>query len=110
MGTSDSGDFDTFVRDWEERDPDFRAARQHVRRQYAFADALILARVRAGLTQEELAHRLGTTQSAIARLERGDHLPTVETLYKLAQALGIRFRITPDEMLAVEPYRPADVA
>jgi transcriptional regulator with XRE-family HTH domain len=42
----------------------------------------------AGLTQAELAVRMGTTQSAIARMEGGGVRPTLETLEKLAKAIG----------------------
>ena len=42
----------------------------------------------AGLTQAELAHRMGTTQSAIARMEGGGVRPTLETLEKLGKAIG----------------------
>jgi transcriptional regulator with XRE-family HTH domain len=53
------------------------------------------ARRRAGLTQAELAARAGTTQSAIARLERGATTPTLETISKLVRAAGfdLDFRI-----------------
>ena len=45
-------------------------------------------RTDAGLTQAELADRMGTTQSAIARMEGGGVRPTLETLEKLARAIG----------------------
>ena len=45
-------------------------------------------RTDAGLTQAELAERMGTTQSAIARMEGGGVRPTLETLEKLARAIG----------------------
>ena len=45
-------------------------------------------RTEAGLTQAELAGRMGTTQSAIARMEGGGARPTLETLEKLAAAVG----------------------
>ena len=45
-------------------------------------------RKEAGLTQAELAERMGTTQSAIARMEGGGTRPTLETLEKLAAAVG----------------------
>jgi ribosome-binding protein aMBF1 (putative translation factor) len=89
-----------YIRAREARDPAFRAAREADRVTSALADALIHARVQAGLTQEELAYRPGTTQSAVARLESGTRLPTVETLQKLAQVLGLRFVLS-------APQRPA---
>jgi transcriptional regulator with XRE-family HTH domain len=51
------------------------------------------ARRRAGLTQSELAGRVGTTQSAIARWERGSTHPTVERLQSLVEACGLELRL-----------------
>jgi ribosome-binding protein aMBF1 (putative translation factor) len=59
----------------------------------AIADLVILHRTRTGLTQEELAARMGTSVSAISRLESGFHIPSLETLRKLAAALGGRVKI-----------------
>lgn len=61
-----------------------------------------LARTRAGLTQTELAERAGTSQTAIARYERGRALPTLETLYRLVRACGFDLRMT------LEPYDDHD--
>jgi transcriptional regulator with XRE-family HTH domain len=54
------------------------------------AELIRLARSRRGLTQAELARRLGTSQSAIARWERGDVSPRVETLNRVLEACGFR--------------------
>ena len=51
---------------------------------------MIAARVRSGLTQAQLAQRMGTTQSVIARLEGGQRSPSVRTLRRLADATGSR--------------------
>lgn len=59
----------------------------------AIADLVILHRTRAGITQEELASRMGTSVSAISRLESGFHVPSLDTLRKLAAALGGRVKI-----------------
>lgn len=85
-----------YIVEREAREPAFREAREALRRQYEFRRALIAARLRVGLTQAQLAARLGTTQSAVARLETGQGIPTVETLCKLASALDIHFTITPE--------------
>jgi len=58
--------------------------------EFALARELITARVRAGFTQAELARRMGTTQSAIARLESGARLPSVKTLLRFAKATDSR--------------------
>jgi len=51
------------------------------------------ARRRAGLTQAELAHRVGTTQSAIARLERGRTEPSIERVGQLLRACGLDLNV-----------------
>ena len=55
---------------------------------------VIHLRMRAGISQEELARRVGTTKSAISRLESGRHRPNVQTLQRIAQAVGARLVIT----------------
>jgi len=52
-------------------------------------DLLREARLRAGLTQEELAQRAATARSQISRYERGDVLPSLETLRRLIRACGL---------------------
>jgi transcriptional regulator with XRE-family HTH domain len=51
-------------------------------------------REKRGLSQRELAERLGTTQSAVARLEAGNVSPTLPTLDKVAEALGVELVIS----------------
>jgi len=55
---------------------------------------LIERRLQKGLTQEALARRIGTKQSAISRLERGDYNPTLGFLRKVAVALNAKLKIT----------------
>jgi ribosome-binding protein aMBF1 (putative translation factor) len=66
----------------------------------AIADLVILHRTRTGLTQEDLASRMGTSVSAISRLESGFHVPSLDTLRKLASALGGRVKI---EIVDIRP-------
>ena len=87
----------------ETRGPELRTVGDGLRRRGAFRRALIAARRAAGLTQAELAAKVGTTQSAIARLEGGAITPTVETLCRLADVLGLRFEIAPRGGLAAHP-------
>ncbi|MBK6856559.1 MAG: helix-turn-helix transcriptional regulator [Microthrixaceae bacterium] len=54
----------------------------------AFRELVHRLRTEAGLTQAELAERMGTTQSAIARMEGGGTRPTLDTLEKIASAVG----------------------
>jgi ribosome-binding protein aMBF1 (putative translation factor) len=58
--------------------------------EFGLARELVAARIRAGLTQAELAERMGTTQSVVARLESGARLPSVKTLLRFAKATGAR--------------------
>jgi len=51
---------------------------------------MIQARMDAGLTQEQVAERMGTTQSAIARIESGKTLPSMKTLTRYAPAMNMR--------------------
>src|SRR6266702_6339793 len=65
--------------------------------EFALLDELLRARRRAGLTQAEVAARMGTKTPAVARLEGGGgsrrHSPSVATLRKYAQAVGCRLEI-----------------
>ncbi len=73
------------------------AYRAEVARLQPFEDvarAVIALRMEAGLSQEALAKRMGTTKSAISRLESGHHAPSVNTLNNVAQALGRTLRIS----------------
>lgn len=75
------------------RDPEFR--REWDRTALARAVALRLVEYRAdnGLSQTALARKLQMQQPAIARLEAGDHNPSVDTLMRLSQVLRIDFHI-----------------
>lgn len=69
---------------------DVKAAYDQLDQEFTFLDEFLKARAAAGITQSEVAERIGTTQSAIARLEsgRGKHSPSLATLQKYARALG----------------------
>ena len=73
---------------------DYRKAYEELAPEFALARAVIDARVTAGLTQEQLAQRMDTTQSAIACLESGRTRPSTQTLQRLATATGTHLRIT----------------
>ncbi len=60
--------------------------------EYAIARAIIKARTDCGLTQAELAKRMDTSQSHIARLENATVMPTMKTLLRVAEATGTRAR------------------
>ncbi|KQW26978.1 XRE family transcriptional regulator [Rhizobium sp. Root274] len=75
------------------QDPDYRDAYEALEDEFSLVQALIEARVRAGLTQAELATRMETSQSAVARLESGKVKPSARTLERFAQATGTRLSI-----------------
>ena len=77
---------------WNE-DPEYRAEYERLGPEFALARALIEARTRARLTQAELAERMATTQSVVARLESGRVCPSTRTLEKVARATRTRLRI-----------------
>lgn len=72
----------------------YREAHEELAPEFALSHALIQARVSAGLTQEQLAQRMETTQSVIARLESGRTRPSTQTLERLAAATKTRLMIT----------------
>ena len=86
------------------KEPKYRKAHAAMDDDFALAKAVIAARSRAGLTQSELAHKMGTTQQVVARMEGGRFQPSLRTLHRLAQATGsrlsIRFEPCPAETLA----------
>ncbi len=73
-----------------EDDPRWDSAEQ----QWDAAQALIDARRRSGLTQQLLAERSGIRQSVISRLERGNGNPSVRTLQRLAEGMGMKLALT----------------
>ena len=74
--------------------PDVKAAYDALEEEYALARALIQARQFSGLTQTELAERMHTTQSTVARWESGKQLPSCQTLQRLALATDTALRVT----------------
>lgn len=84
---------DKLFGEWR-KDRKYVEAYDALEKEFAIAAAVIAARSHAGLTQKELAERMGTTQSAIARLEGGKSRPSTSTLEKLAKATGTTLRIS----------------
>ncbi len=74
-------------------DPEFRKEYARVDEEYALVEALVRARTEAKLTQAELARRLGTTHSAVARLEGGRGSPSFAILRRYAAATGTRLTV-----------------
>lgn len=76
------------------KDPAYREAYDALDEEFAIVEALIKARAEAGLSQSEIAERMSTTQSAVARLEAQAHRASLKTLRSYAKAAGHRLRIT----------------
>jgi ribosome-binding protein aMBF1 (putative translation factor) len=76
-------------REWM-KDPEYRKAYDALEDEFAIAKALIEARSAAGLTQDQVARRMKTSRSFIARLESGRVLPSTRTLKRYATATGHR--------------------
>lgn len=78
-------------------DPAVKAEYDTQSEEFALLDELLRARRRAGLTQAEVAERMGTKTPAVARLEGGGgskrHSPSLTTLRKYAEAVGCRLEI-----------------
>ena len=74
--------------------PEYRTEYELLAPEFELAQVLIETRTRAGLTQEQLADRMTTTQSAIARMESGKRFPSANTLRRFAQATGTHLKIT----------------
>jgi transcriptional regulator with XRE-family HTH domain len=76
------------------KEPNYRKEYDLLEEEFALAAAVAKARRRAGLSQAELARRMKTTQSTIARLESGRGRPSTRTLTRFAKATGHRLKIS----------------
>jgi predicted transcriptional regulator len=73
--------------------PEFRKEYAEADAEFSIIEALVKARAQAKLSQTELAKRIGTTQSAIARLEGGGVSPSLSTLRRYAEATGTKLQV-----------------
>jgi transcriptional regulator with XRE-family HTH domain len=76
------------------KEPGFKEGYDALAEEFELASLLIEARTHSHLTQAELAQKMGTSQSSIARLESGKAKPTLATLKRLAKATGMRLKIS----------------
>jgi predicted transcriptional regulator len=74
-------------------DPKVREEYKALAPEFEISAELLRARLRAGLSQTELARRMGTSQSAIARLESGQTLPSTKTLLRFAEATRSKIQV-----------------
>lgn len=75
-------------------DPAYREAYEALEEEFALIEAMMKARARSRLSQAEIASRMGTTESAVSRLESGRTKPSTRTLERYAHATGHRLRIS----------------
>lgn len=80
-------DFDVYLKN-ALKNPKIKAEYDKLEPQFAPIEAILEARVKKGMTQAQLASKIGTKQSAIARVESGSANPSIGFLQKLADALG----------------------
>jgi ribosome-binding protein aMBF1 (putative translation factor) len=81
------------------KQPAYRAEYDALEREFQIARTLIKARQRAGLTQTDVARRMRTSQSYVARIESGKVTPSTAALQRFARATGSRLKIV------FEPFR-----
>jgi DNA-binding XRE family transcriptional regulator len=74
-------------------DQEFCREYKNFEEEFTVAAQLIEARMKAKMTQEEVAQRMGTTQSVVARLESGQPQPSLRSLRRYALAVGGRLEI-----------------
>ena len=84
---------DSLHRKWSS-DQNYRTAYEEMVPEFDLARSIISSRTGAGLTQAQLAERMNTTQSVIARLEAGRTYPSIKTLARVAQATSTRLKIS----------------
>src|SRR5512139_1509375 len=104
-----SHDHHVFLRNARKREG-FSKAYHDLEEEYLLVREMLSARSKYGLTQEAVAELMGTTKSAVSRLEAaGKHAPSLTTLKKYARAVGCRLEIklVPNARLTKRSTRPA---
>lgn len=88
------------MKDWEDlkkellKDPEYKKAYDNLELEYSIIAQVIQKRLDRGLTQKQLAEKIGTKQSAISRLEGGNISPSIAFLEKISIALGAKLHIS----------------
>ena len=75
------------------KDSAFKAEYDAIEAEFAIIQAMITARQKTGMTQKQLAERTGIHQSDISKLERGNGNPSLRTLSRLAEGLGMKLKV-----------------
>lgn len=76
------------------KDPEFKEAYDALEVEFSIIEQMIRKRLEKGLSQKQLAEKVGTKQSAISRLEGGNSNPSIAFLEKISKALGGKLQIT----------------
>lgn len=84
---------DKLKKDWLKK-PDIKAAYDALAEEFSIAEALIRARAGADMTQEQVAEKMQTSQSYVAKLESGRVSPSMKALQRYATATGSRLKIS----------------
>lgn len=92
-----------YVHEQTKRDSEFATHLEQARSEVRLAVAIAQLREQRGMSQRDLARETGIKQPQIARLEKGDHLPTLDTLWRLLSALGARMELGPEGRVTVHP-------
>ncbi|KKS64782.1 transcriptional regulator [Candidatus Daviesbacteria bacterium RIFCSPLOWO2_01_FULL_43_38] len=88
------------MRNWKDvkkellKDPEVKKAYDALELEFSIIEQVIQKRLEKGLSQKQLAEKIGTKQSAIARLEGGTTNPSVAFLAKVAKALGSKLQVS----------------
>lgn len=93
-------DGEAYFREMLERDPEFRRIHEERRARRELGVVMMERRLELGLSQRELATRVGTSQNRIYPIESGDANPTPDTLGRLAAVLDVALEIRPAESAA----------
>ncbi len=91
-------------------EPGFKKGYDALAAEFAVASLLIEARTRAKLSQAQLAKKMGTSQSTIARLESGSAKPSLSTLERFANATGMRMRVVFEPAKVIKKRRAGRAA
>ena len=91
-------DFDDVREEWM-KDPAFVKEYEALEEEFSLASAMIAARVAANMTQQDVAAKMATSQSYIAKLEGGRINPTMKALKRYAAATGSRIKTTFERIL-----------
>jgi len=92
-----------YVHEQIDKDSGFAAHLEQARAEVRVAVAVAQLREQRGMSQRDLARQTGIKQPQIARLEKGDQLPTLDTLWRLLDALDARIELSPHGRVTVHP-------